>query len=147
MIVDNRNHVKRRVRAWPETFGRGVFAPVNKTPTRAPSGKLETFERERFEHEGTTFDVYRKGKGPAVLVLTEMPGISPQVLGFADRVAALGCTVVLPDLFGTAGRDPLDPHPMSRVYSAQSMLKGCISKEFTTFATGNTSPIVEKLRH
>ncbi|MGZ6094557.1 MAG: dienelactone hydrolase family protein, partial [Polyangiales bacterium] len=51
-------------------------------------------------------DVYRKGKGPAVIVIAEMPGISPMVLGFADRVVSLGCTAVLPDLFGTAGRDP-----------------------------------------
>ena len=43
---------------------------------------------------------------PRALDITEIPGISPQVLGFADRVVAVGCTAVLPDLFGEAGRDP-----------------------------------------
>src|SRR5512142_544218 len=74
--------------------------------TRAPEGDLATFDRERFVHAGVAHDVYRKGRGPAVIVITEMPGITPQVLGFADRVVALGCTAVLPDLFGTPGRDP-----------------------------------------
>ncbi|KYG08028.1 dienelactone hydrolase [Sorangium cellulosum] len=114
---------------------------------RAPEGDLATFQRERVTHHGETRDVYRKGKGPAVLVLTEMPGISPQVLGFADRVAALGCTAVLPNLFGTAGRDPLQPPRLSgALYALSSMAKACVSKEFTVFATGRSSPVVDWLR-
>jgi dienelactone hydrolase len=107
---------------------------------RAPTGDLATFAHERFTHEGATYDVYRKGKGPAVLVLTEMPGISPQVLGFADRVVALGCTAVLPNLFGTPGRVP------GTLYGISSLAKACISKEFTVFATGRSSPVVDWLR-
>ncbi|KYF58616.1 dienelactone hydrolase [Sorangium cellulosum] len=114
---------------------------------RAPEGDLATFQRERVTHHGETRDVYRKGKGPAVLVLTEMPGISPQVLGFADRVVALGCTAVLPNLFGTAGRDPLQPPRLSgALYALSSMAKACVSKEFTVFATGRSSPVVDWLR-
>ena len=109
---------------------------------KAPEGSLTTFEHERFTHGGVTHDLYRKGKGPAVLVLTEMPGISPQVLGFADRVVALGCTAVLPNLFGTPGRDPM----ASKLYSISSFAKACISKEFTVFATGRSSPVVDWLR-
>jgi dienelactone hydrolase len=121
---------------------------VSQHRVRAPSGQLSTFTRERFEHEGVSHDVYRKGSGPAVLVLTEMPGISPQVLGFADRVAGMGCTAVLPDMFGTAGRDPLGPNLLSSAsYTARTMASACISKEFTAFATGSTSPIVSFLRH
>ncbi|UQA56880.1 dienelactone hydrolase family protein [Polyangium aurulentum] len=109
---------------------------------KAPEGNLATFALERFTHGGVTHEVYRKGKGPAVLVLTEMPGISPQVLGFADRVVALGCTAVLPNLFGTPGRDPTD----GKLYGVSSMAKACISKEFTVLATGRSSPVVDWLR-
>ena len=114
---------------------------------RAPAGDLSTFEREHYEDAGFAHDVYRKGTGPAVLVLTEMPGISPQVLGFADRVVALGCTAVLPDMFGTAGRDPLRGHPRTRArYSLKTMARACISREFTVLALGRSSPIVVWLR-
>lgn len=114
---------------------------------RGPLGQLSTFTRDRFRSDGFEHDVYRKGMGPAVLVLTEMPGISPRVLGFADRVVALGCTAVLPDLFGTAGRDPLDRGPTrAKLYGAKSILRACISREFTAFALGKSSPIVRWLR-
>jgi dienelactone hydrolase len=82
----------------------------------------------------------------AVLVIAEMPGISPMVLGFADRVVALGCTAVLPDLFGDAGRDPLAPGFGSQLYGLSSMARACISREFTVFATGRSSPVVTFLR-
>ncbi len=114
---------------------------------RAATGDLASFARERFEHEGVAHDVYRKGRGPAVLVCTEMPGISPQVLGFADHVVAFGCCAVLPDLFGTAGRDPLRGPPLPRLaHGAGTVVRACISREFTIFATGKSSPVVEYLR-
>jgi dienelactone hydrolase len=116
------------------------------TRKRAPTGELGTFARETFAHEGVSHDIYRKGGGPAVIVIAEMPGISPMVLGFADRVVALGCTAVLPDLFGTAGRDPLEDSLGTRLYGLGSMARACISKEFTVFATGRSSPIVTYLR-
>jgi hypothetical protein len=110
-------------------------------------GELASFEREHFAHEGFAHDVYRKGHGPAVLVLTEMPGISPQVLGFADHVVGIGCTAVLPDLFGTAGRDPLQGTVGQRLaYGLGSIAHACVSREFTVFATGRSSPIVNYLR-
>ena len=85
--------------------------------------------------------MYRKGDGPSVVVITEMPGISPLVLGFADRVVALGCSVVVPDLFGTAGRDPTAGGKLqSAMYMMRSIAGACISREFTVLATGRTSP-------
>jgi dienelactone hydrolase len=115
--------------------------------TKAPSGDLATFEKGEFTHEGATRDVYRKGSGPAVIVITEMPGMSPQVLGFADRVVALGCTAVLPNLFGTAGRDPFGGNLLSTAaYSLRSMGGACVSREFTVLATGKSSPVVTWLR-
>jgi dienelactone hydrolase len=80
-------------------------------------------------------------------VLVEMPGISPQVLGFADRLVAIGCSVVLPDLFGEAGRDPLVRSTWRRSqYALASMLEVCVSREFTLFATGRSSKVVDYLR-
>ncbi len=113
----------------------------------APSGELETYRADQFSADGTTRTVYRKGSGPAVIVITEMPGITPMVLGFADRLVAMGCSVVLPDLYGTAGRDPLDGSALSSVsYTMRSVAQGCISRDFSTFALDRTSPIARWLR-
>ena len=51
-----------------------------------------------------TRPVYRRGAGPAVIVIHEMPGLHPLVLRFASRVAAAGMTVFCPHLFGEAGK-------------------------------------------
>ena len=115
--------------------------------TPAPSGDLSTFTIETFTHQGVSHPIYRKGSGPAVIVMTEMPGISPMVVGFADRVVALGCTAILPQMFGTPGRDPLGGGKLSGIgYTFASMGKACISKEFTVLATGQSSPIIDWLR-
>jgi len=115
--------------------------------TKAPVGDLSTFDAESFTHGGFTHRVFRKGSGPAVLVITEMPGISPMVLGFADRVAALGCTAILPDLFGRAGRDPVAGNKLvNTVRGMGTMLAACISREFTAFAAGKSSRVVDWLR-
>jgi dienelactone hydrolase len=115
--------------------------------TTAPEGDLATFSVDPFSHDGATHDVYRKGDGPVVIVITEMPGISPFVVGFADRIVALGCSVVLPDLFGTAGRDPQGGSSIQNtLYGLRSLVGACISREFTVLATGRTSRIVGWLR-
>lgn len=114
---------------------------------RAPDGELATFEQFPFSDDGVTHTVYRKGTGPVVIVITEMPGISPMVLGFADRVVAVGCTAVLPDLFGDAGRDPLQGGALSVAgYGLTSMGGACISREFSVLAAGKSSPVVSWLR-
>ncbi|MDI3387694.1 dienelactone hydrolase family protein [Streptomyces sp. B-S-A8] len=110
---------------------------------------LSGFERDSFTYRGVTHDVLRCGDGPAVVVIAEMPGITPKVLAFAERVAAIGCTAVLPVLFGRPGRDP---HPAAhgklkaRAYLASSILRVCVSREFTAFAVGRSSPVVDWLR-
>lgn len=101
---------------------------------------LEGFAREPFTALGTTRDLYRMGTGPAVIVIHEIPGITPLVAAFGRKVAEQGMTAVLPDLFGEPGRAP------SPSYLASSLLKACISKEFTTLALNKTSPITAWLR-
>jgi dienelactone hydrolase len=106
----------------------------------AARASLDEFERTSFTADGKTRAVFRKGTGPAVIVIAEMPGISPQVLGFAARVAAIGCTAVVPHLFGNPGADA------TGLDSVRAIVPACISREFATFATGKTSPIVKWLR-
>lgn len=101
---------------------------------------LEGFERTTFTADGKTRDVYRAGTGPAVLVIAEMPGITPKVCEFARRVVDLGCTAVLPHLFGVPGKPP------SAGYILQSMGPACVSREFACFALRTASPVTVWLR-
>jgi dienelactone hydrolase len=114
-----------------------------------PDDDLHDFERTTFEHEGKVREVFRLGTGPAVLVITEMPGISPKVAGFARRIAAMGGTAVMPHLFGRPGYDA-DPREHGRLATVGLGLQVfgpvCVSREFTVFATGKTSPVVAWLR-
>ena len=101
---------------------------------------LDDFESAPFDHAGKTRTVYRKGDGPAVIVISEIPGITPLVADFARRVAELGLTAVMPHLFGEPGKEP------TNAYGLQSMVHACVSREFMTWATGKTSPIVDWCR-
>lgn len=113
----------------------------------APIGQLSTYEREAFDSDGVAHPVYRKGTGPCVVVMTEVPGITPMVLGFADSIVAMGCTAVLPDLFGDAGRDPMASGAIGRyAYVARTFAQLCVSREFTLLATGRSSKVVDWLR-
>jgi dienelactone hydrolase len=101
---------------------------------------LADFERDSFTHAGKTRDVYRTGSGPAVIVIAEIPGITPAVAGFARKVAGEGLTAVMPHLFGDPGRE------MSAPYAMSSIAFGCVSREFATLALRKTSPVTEWLR-
>src|ERR1700712_787315 len=95
---------------------------------------LDGFTTDSFTHDGVTKDLYRIGDGPAVIVMEEIPGITPGVADFARRVAGVGCTAVVPQLFGTPGREA------TSLYALQSFAKGCVAKEFSTWALARTSP-------
>lgn len=89
---------------------------------------------------GETRDVYRHGSGRAVIVMSEIPGITPVVAGFAQRVADAGFSVWMPQLFGT---------PMRRLspgYALASLARVCIGHEFHVLAAHGSSPIVDWLR-
>ena len=93
-----------------------------------------------FEAAGRTRPIWTKGTGPGVVVIHEIPGITPAVQHFAERVVDVGLTVVMPLLVGEAGRAP------SGRYVASSAAEVCVSREFTTMAMGSTSPVVAWLR-
>lgn len=101
---------------------------------------LAGWERSEFTAAGYTRDVFRRGSGPGVVVVHEIPGITPAVAQFANDVVAAGFTVLMPSLVGTPGK------AMSNGYVAQSMAKVCIAREFTHWALNETSPIIGWLR-
>jgi dienelactone hydrolase len=101
---------------------------------------LSGFEVAPFAHDGKTYDVYRRGHGPGVVVIHEIPGITPQVERFATRVADEGFTVAMPNLFGTPGK------PISKGYKIAQVARACVSREFAVMAARRASPITDWLR-
>ena len=102
---------------------------------------LSAYTKFDFTHGGRTYPVYRKGSGPAVIVMHEMPGLSPLVIRFADRVAAAGMTVYCPSLFGKPGK------PVSRSYVMATALGVlCIRREFYVWRGDRSSPVVDWLK-
>jgi dienelactone hydrolase len=104
---------------------------------------LDAFQRFDFtDPKGRwTRPVYRRGAGPAVIVIHEMPGLHPLVLRFASRVAEAGMTAFCPHLFGEAGQ------PIRPLNAIMTMASGiCIRREFAVWAADRSSPIVDWLR-
>jgi len=101
---------------------------------------LEGFTESRFTHDGVSRPVYRRGTGPGVVIMHEIPGIHPDVARFAKRVADDGFTAVMPELFGVPGK------PATPGYIAGQMLRACISREFHVLASHRSSPITDWLR-
>jgi len=97
-------------------------------------------DRTEATYEGVTRTVFRGGSGPAVIVIHEIPGLYPAVVAFGRRVIAAGMTAYFPSLLGEPGRD------FSNGYMLRSIARACVSREFATWATRKTSPIVTWLR-
>lgn len=102
---------------------------------------LASYERFDFDDGRWTRPVFRRGSGPAVIVIHEMPGLHPLVVRFADRVAAAGMTVYMPSLFGEPGRPVSVPYVLGEIAKAI-----CIRREFSIWAANRSSPIVDWLR-
>jgi dienelactone hydrolase len=97
---------------------------------------MDGWNRFTVSAQGSERPVFDRGEGPAVVVLHELPGLSPDCVSFANRLVRDGFHIFLPLLFG----DPCQHAPN------KSLLKLCVSKEFHFFATGKTSPISNWLR-
>src|SRR5579872_4647754 len=105
------------------------------------SDVLEAYTKFDFSDGRWTRPVYRRGSGPAVIVIHEVPGLHPLVVRFADRVVQAGMTVFLPSLFGEPGK------PVSVGYALKEMaLNFCVRREFNVWQAGRSSPIVDWLR-
>jgi dienelactone hydrolase len=101
---------------------------------------LDGFTRESFEADGKVRDIYRTGTGPAVIVVSEVPGITPLVAEFARKVAAQDCTAVMPHLFGVPGAPPTSG------YTLKTLARICVSREFTLLARKQASRVTRWLR-
>ncbi|WP_344525759.1 dienelactone hydrolase family protein [Streptomyces albiaxialis] len=100
---------------------------------------MTDFSRRSVEIAGVTKTVYVAGSGPAVVLMPEMPGISPDVLRLARWVRDAGFTVHVPSLFGLDGA-----HPGAE--GVEVVRRACVSAEFRAFAGGGTSPVAAWLR-
>jgi dienelactone hydrolase len=101
---------------------------------------LSDYRATEFRHEGNAKPVFVRGEGPAVIVIHEIPGITPKVTRFADWVVDAGFRVYMPLLVGEAGREP------STGYILSSIAKICISREFSVLAANRSSPVTTWLR-
>jgi dienelactone hydrolase len=106
----------------------------------APEADLTGWTCGPFTGGGYTHDVYRRGQGPGVVLIPELPGIHPGVLGLGNHLVDNGFTVAIPSLFGTPGR------PVSPTYLVSGILRGCVAKEFAAFATNKERPVALFLR-
>jgi dienelactone hydrolase len=97
--------------------------------------------RESFSHQGATRHVYRGGEGPPVIVLSELPGITPPTIALLGRLMRAGYGVVAPQLYGLPGAPQHVPSLLGKAFA-----QVCVSREFTLFAQRKESPIADWLR-
>lgn len=108
--------------------------------TSAPVSDLTGWRSRPFTGSGETHTCFEKGAGPGVIVVPEVPGITPEVLGLADHLVDCGFTVVVPSLFGVPARK------MSGGYVTGVIARLCVSTEFRAFATNAHRPVADFLR-
>jgi dienelactone hydrolase len=75
-----------------------------------------------------------------VVLVPEVPGITPEVLGLGEHLVDEGFSVVIPSLFGTPGR------AMTAGYAIPVVARLCVASEFKAFATNAHRPIADYLR-
>ncbi len=108
--------------------------------TSAPESDLTGWVRTPFTGGGLTHDCYEKGSGPGVVLIPEVPGLTPEVLGLAQHLVDEGFTVVVPSPFGIPGR------AMTVGYAVSTISRLCVSAEFRAFAINAHRPITDFIR-
>ena len=106
----------------------------------APEADLTGWTASPFSAEGITHDVYRKGQGPGVVLIPEIPGIHPGVLALGNLLVDNGFSVASPSLFGTPGSPAIRPGAVA------IMARACVAREFMAFATNAQRPVARYLR-
>jgi dienelactone hydrolase len=102
--------------------------------------QLEDFDHREIALDGISKVVHVAGSGPAVIVMTEMPGISPHVARFARWVRDAGFTVYMPSLFGRDGAVPTAEE------GGKIFQRACVSGEFRALVSNQSSPVTQWLR-
>lgn len=106
----------------------------------APTADLTGWRKASFTAAELTHDVYEKGGGPGVVLVPEIPGLTPEVLGLAEHIVAQGFTVAIPSPFGEPGRKP------TVGYAVRTVVKLCVAAEFRAFATNARRPFADFLK-
>lgn len=106
----------------------------------APHADLTGWKRAPFTGAGFTYDCFEKGDGPGVVLIPEIPGITPEVLGLAEHLVAEGFTVVVPSPFGEPEK------PATPGYTMRVVSRLCVSSEFRAFTANAHRPITDYLR-
>ncbi len=75
-----------------------------------------------------------------MVLIPEVPGITPEVLGLADHLVDAGFTVAVPSPFGEPGR------PVSAGYAVGVLARLCVSAEFRALATEVRRPVTDWIR-
>lgn len=101
---------------------------------------LADFRPRELAFDGIARRVHVTGHGPAVIVMPEMPGISPEVARFARWVRDAGFSVYLPSLFGRDGA------VASAAEAIDVFRKTCVSMEFQALSGRGDRPITRWLR-
>jgi dienelactone hydrolase len=101
---------------------------------------LDDFDPREVTLGGVTKVVHVAGAGPAVIVMAEMPGISPHLARFSRWVRDAGFTVYMPSLFGRDGAVP------DVEEGTVTFRRACVSAEFRAFAANESSPVTVWLR-
>ena len=91
-----------------------------------------------FEHQDSeiTHTVYVKGSGPAVVLMHEVSGMTPECITLARRLAVDGFRVYCPLLFGRPGQDK----------GWRPVLSRGVRREFLLSASRESAPITGWLR-
>ena len=101
---------------------------------------LASWRRAPFAGAGLTYDCFEKGEGPGVVLIPEIPGLTPEAAAFGEHLVREGFTVVIPSPFGTPGRAETPG------YTLGVIARLCVSKEFRCFAANAERPITRYLR-
>jgi dienelactone hydrolase len=98
---------------------------------------LPGYSEFTFQDGDINHTVFRsRTNGPGLLIMHELPGMTPQCIDLATRVVDAGFTVFLPLLFG----EPNDSATVANTFRV------CVSHEFKCLAAHESSPITTWLR-
>ena len=97
----------------------------------------EGYDEFPFTADGARRRIFTRGSGPGVVIMHELPGLSPQCLDLGRRLACDGFQVFLPLMFGEPGQHSGALGDITRF---------CLVKEFRAFASDQSQPITAWMR-
>ena len=106
--------------------------------TFGPANTQPFIDHFRYDRDGICHSVFTAGTGPGVLLMHELPGMTPEFWRLANWLSEK-FTIWAPDLFG----DDTKPTPADR---GALFFKACISREIHLFKQNDPGPITQWLR-